>query len=116
MRAGPEAIRPMPKIKFVAHTGREHEVDAPVGQSVMQAALNNMVPGIIADCGGNCSCATCHVYIEAPWAQLTGQPSKEESDMIECALHTRPTSRLSCQINVTAGLDGLVVGLPESQT
>ena len=106
----------MPKIKFVAHTGREYEVEAAAGQSVMQAASNNMVPGIIADCGGNRSCATCHVYIDAPWSQRTGLPSKEESDMIECALHTRPTSRLSCQIDVTAELDGLVVGLPESQT
>ncbi len=106
----------MPKIRFVAHTGHEYETEAQVGQSVMQAALNGMVPGIIADCGGNCSCATCHVYVDTPWAERIRPPSREEGDMIECALHTRPTSRLSCQIGVTAELDGLVVGLPESQT
>jgi len=106
----------MPKIKFVAHTGKEYEVEAEVGQSLMQAAVNNMIPGILADCGGNCSCATCHVYVDAPWSLRTGQPSKQENDMIECALHTRLGSRLSCQILITADLEGLVVGLPESQT
>ena len=106
----------MPKIRFVAHTGQEYEADAVVGQSVMQAALNGMIPGIIADCGGNCSCATCHVYVDTPWSERILPPSKEERDMIECALHTRSTSRLSCQIGVTAELEGLVVGLPESQT
>jgi len=106
----------MPKIRFVAHTGQEYEAQAEVGQSVMQAAMNGMVPGIIADCGGNCSCATCHVYIDSPWSGRIGPPAKEESDMIECALHTRPTSRLSCQILISAELEGLVVGLPESQT
>lgn len=106
----------MPKITFVEFSGVRHEVEAEPGQSVMQAAVNNMVPGIIADCGGNCACATCHVYIDAPWnAKLPG-PTKEEGDMIDCALHTRPTSRLSCQVQITADLDGLVVGLPESQT
>jgi ferredoxin, 2Fe-2S len=106
----------MPKIRFIAHTGQEYETEAQIGQSVMQAALNGMVPGILADCGGNCSCATCHVYIDAPWSERISQPSKEERDMIECALHTRASSRLSCQIGVTAELEGLVVRLPESQT
>jgi ferredoxin, 2Fe-2S len=106
----------MPKVTFVEHGGQRHEVEVDTGQSVMQAAINHMVPGIIADCGGNCACATCHVYIDAPWDALTGTPGKEERDMIDCALHTRSTSRLSCQIKVTAELDGLVVHLPESQT
>jgi ferredoxin, 2Fe-2S len=106
----------MPKITFVEFSGTRHEVDAEDGQSVMQAAVSNMVPGIIADCGGNCACATCHVYIDAPWnARLPG-PTKEESEMIDCALHTRPSSRLSCQVKLDTELDGLVVGLPESQT
>jgi 2Fe-2S ferredoxin len=106
----------MPKITFIEHTGREHEVEAEIGQSVMQAATNNMVPGVIGECGGNCSCATCHVYIEPPWAERIEGPSSQEQEMIECALHTRPTSRLSCQIRVTVDLEGLTVKLPESQT
>ena len=106
----------MPKITFVEFGGQRHEVAVEVGQSVMAAAMNNMVPGIIADCGGNCACATCHVYVDAPWDARTVKPTKEENDMIECALHTRPASRLSCQVKITAELDGLVVMLPESQT
>jgi ferredoxin, 2Fe-2S len=106
----------MPKITFVEFNGQHHDVTVELGQSVMQAAVNSMVPGIIADCGGNCACATCHVYIETPWDERTGKPSKEETDMIDCALHTRSTSRLSCQVKITPDLEGLVVKLPESQT
>jgi 2Fe-2S ferredoxin len=106
----------MPRITFVEHSGAEHEVEAQVGQSVMQAAVNNMVPGIIADCGGNCSCATCHVYVAEQWRGHVPQPSKEEREMIECALHVQENSRLSCQLHVTPEMDGLVVRLPESQT
>jgi ferredoxin, 2Fe-2S len=106
----------MPKIVFIEFNGTEHRVDAQVGQSVMQAAANNMVPGIIADCGGNCACATCHVYIEQPWSSHTNPPSKDEKEMIECALHVTPASRLSCQVHVTPEMDGIVVRLPESQT
>ena len=106
----------MPKIVFIEFNGTEHRIDALVGDSVMQAAANHMVPGIIADCGGNCACATCHVYIEEPWNERANPPSKEEKEMIECALHVTPASRLSCQVHVTAALDGLIVRLPESQT
>lgn len=106
----------MPKIKFVEHSGREHLVDAPVGQSVMQAASNNMVPGIVADCGGNRACATCHVYVDGPWRGYIPPASKEEREMIECALHVEENSRLSCQIHITPELDGLVVRIPVSQT
>ena len=106
----------MPKIKFVEHSGQEHLVDAPVGQSVMQAASNNMVPGIVADCGGNRACATCHVYVDGPWRGYIPPASKEEREMIECALHVEENSRLSCQIYITPELDGLVVRIPVSQT
>ena len=106
----------MPKITFIEHTGQEHVVDSEIGQSVMQAAINNAVPAIVADCGGNCSCATCHVYVDAGWVKCVTPPSQGETDMLECALHIQETSRLSCQIAVTAELDGLVVRLPESQT
>jgi ferredoxin, 2Fe-2S len=105
----------MPKITFIEFSGTEHRVDAEVGLSIMQAAVNNLVPGIIADCGGNCACATCHVYIGEPWRSRTNPPSKEEKDMIECALHVEEVSRLSCQVHVTPALDGLIVRLPESQ-
>ena len=106
----------MPQIVFIEFNGTEHRVDAPVGDTVMQAATHHMVPGIIADCGGNCACATCHVYIEEPWSAQMNPPSKEEKDMIDCALHVTPASRLGCQVQVTEKLEGLVVRLPESQT
>jgi 2Fe-2S ferredoxin len=106
----------MPKITFIEHSGTKHEVQAEVGQSVMQAAVNNMVPGIIADCGGNCSCATCHVYVVEEWRTRLPPPSKEEKDMVECALEVRENSRLGCQVLITSEMDGLVVSLPASQT
>jgi 2Fe-2S ferredoxin len=106
----------MPKIKFIEHNGREHVVEAGVDRSLMQAAADHLVPGIIADCGGNCACATCHVYIDEAWASKLDSPLKPECEMIDCALHVRANSRLSCQIRVTPELEGLVVRLPESQT
>lgn len=106
----------MPKVIFVEHGGARHEVDVSVGRSVMQAATENSVPGIIGDCGGNCACATCHVYIDGPWRTLFSPPSKEEAEMLDCALHIQEGSRLSCQVIVTAAMDGIEVGLPESQT
>jgi 2Fe-2S ferredoxin len=106
----------MPNIVFIEFNGKEHSVDAKVGDTVMQVATAHMIPGILADCGGNCACATCHVYIGGPWSSRFAPPSKEEKEMIECALHVTSDSRLSCQVSVTAELDGLVVRLPESQT
>ena len=106
----------MARITFIEHGGKEHLIEAEVGQSVMQAATFHGVPGILADCGGNCACATCHVYVDAAWRGRTGEPSKTEREMIDCAIDVREESRLCCQIRVTAELDGLVVHLPESQT
>ena len=105
----------MPTIRFIEHSGREHAVDAKTGQSVMQAAVDNMVPGIIADCGGTCSCATCQAYIDEPW--LSKLPAMEEGEdgMLDGSSHRKENSRLSCQIVVTEELDGLVVRLPISQ-
>jgi ferredoxin, 2Fe-2S len=105
----------MPKIAFVEASGQRHTVDAAVGDSVMQAAVKHAVPGIIGSCGGNCSCATCHVYIASPWCERVPRPSNDEQAMVECALHLRPTSRLGCQVQLVAELDGIVVELPESQ-
>ena len=106
----------MPTVIFIEHNGTEHRVQAESGVSVMQAAILNNVPGIIADCGGNCACATCHVYVDAAWRARTGTASKNEAEMIDCALHVQEGSRLSCQIHLSAELDGVVVRLPESQT
>ena len=105
----------MPKITYIEHSGKEHVVDAPVGQTVMEAAVKNAVPGIDADCGGACACATCHVYVDDAWTGKTGKSSSMEDSMLDFANEVEPNSRLSCQIKVTAELDGLVVRLPASQ-
>ncbi len=105
----------MPKITYIEHSGKEHVIDAPAGQSVMEAAVKNAVPGIDADCGGACACATCHVYVDAAWAEKTGSADSMEQSMLDFASDVEDTSRLSCQIKITDALDGLVVRLPKSQ-
>ena len=105
----------MALIKYIDANGGEFEHQVEVGATVMQGAVDNMVDGIIAECGGACSCATCHCYIDDAWYERVGEPDDMEKDMIECAPEPRKTSRLSCQITVTEELDGLVVHLPESQ-
>ena len=105
----------MAKITFVEHNGTEHVVDVKSGLTVMEAAIKNNVPGIDADCGGACACATCHVYVGDGWLEKTGTPSAMEESMLDFAENVEPNSRLSCQIKVSDELDGLVVSLPESQ-
>ena len=105
----------MPKITYIEHDGTEHNVDAPVGTTVMNAALDNLVPGIDADCGGECSCATCHVMVAENWMPAVGQPSEAEESMLDLNPERQSNSRLSCQIPVTDELDGLVVNVPEFQ-
>ncbi len=105
----------MPKITFIEHDGTNRTVDAEVGSTVMEAAIRNGVPGIEAECGGACSCATCHVHVDDAWTEKVGKPSPMEEDMLDFAFDVRPTSRLSCQIKVTDELDGLVVKTPEQQ-
>ena len=105
----------MPKITFIAFGGARHEVDAPVGSTVMENAVRNLVPGIEAECGGACACATCHVYVDDAWTAAVGAPESMEEDMLDFAFDVRPTSRLSCQIKVKPELDGLVVHVPERQ-
>ena len=105
----------MTKVTFIEHDGAEHIVDAADGVSLMEAAVRNNVPGIDADCGGACSCATCHVYVDEAWGEQAGTPSDNEAAMLEFAENTSPASRLSCQIRVSAALEGLIVRLPESQ-
>lgn len=106
----------MPRLKFIEANGIEHEVDAREGQSVMQAATSNLVPGIIAECGGLANCATCHVYIDEAFRSKVPPPEQNEKEMLGCATHVKANSRLSCQIKMTQKLDGLVVHLPVSQT
>ena len=99
----------MPKITYIEHDGTEHPIEVAVGRSVMQGAVDNNVPGIDADCGGECACATCHVYIDAAWLDTVGLPvpGSQEASMLSFAAVTQPDSRLSCQIKVTPELDGL---------
>ena len=105
----------MAKITYIEHDGTQHAVDADNGTTVMNAALDNLVPGIDADCGGECSCATCHVMVDEAWMAKVGSPNETEESMLDLNPERQPNSRLSCQINVTDELDGLVVNLPEFQ-
>lgn len=105
----------MPKITFITHDGARRETEAKAGATVMETAIKNAVPGIEAECGGACACATCHVYVDDAWVAATGKPEAMEEDMLDFAHDVRPTSRLSCQIKVTDALDGLVVTVPERQ-
>ena len=105
----------MPKVTFITHEGKEYQVDAAVGSTVMEAAIHNRVPGIEAECGGACACATCHVYVDEAWREKTGAPGPNEEDMLDFAFEVRPNSRLSCQIRMTEEFDGLIVRIPERQ-
>ncbi len=105
----------MPKITYIDSDGTARTVEAEAGATVMEAAIKNGVPGIEAECGGACACATCHVYVEEEWRGKAGGPSPMEEDMLDFGYDVRPNSRLSCQIKVTADLDGLVVRVPERQ-
>jgi ferredoxin, 2Fe-2S len=105
----------MPKVTFIAFDGTRRAVSATAGRSLMRAAVDNDVPGIDADCGGQCACATCHVFVEPRWAALTGPRTAHEHDMLNFAADLRENSRLACQITVTDALDGLEVHLPEAQ-
>ncbi|AKI00271.1 ferredoxin [Hoeflea sp. IMCC20628] len=105
----------MTKITLVAYDGTRFEVAAENGSTVMENAIRNSVPGIEAECGGACACATCHVYVDEQWVDAVGAPAPMEEDMLDFAFDVRPTSRLSCQIKVRSELDGLVVHVPERQ-
>lgn len=105
----------MAKITYIEHDGTEHVVDVEDGLTVMEGAVRNMVPGIDADCGGACACATCHVYVDEAWTGKTGARSSMEESMLDFADDVRDNSRLSCQIKVSGALDGLIVRMPEEQ-
>ena len=105
----------MAKLTFIGSDGTRYEVQAENGSTVMENAIRNGVPGIEAECGGACACATCHVYVAEEWEAATGQPQPMEEDMLDFAYDVRPNSRLSCQIRVRPELDGLVVQTPSRQ-
>jgi 2Fe-2S ferredoxin len=105
----------MPTITFIDPEGEIHKVAAEIGSTVMETAMKNDVPGIIASCGGSCACATCHVYVDEAWLAKTGERSAEEEDMLDTAIDVEPNSRLSCQITVTEELDGLTVRVAARQ-
>jgi 2Fe-2S ferredoxin len=105
----------MPKITYIDQEGTARTVEADIGATVMETAINNDIPGILATCGGSCSCATCHVYLTEDWYEKLGEPGLDEADMLDTAHDLKPTSRLSCQIQVTEALEGLTVTTPARQ-
>ncbi len=104
-----------PTITFVDADGNRHTVAAAPGQSVMQAAIDNNVTGILADCGGCCSCATCHCYVGSAWVGMFAPASPEEAELVSYAFDPLPASRLSCQLVLTNAHDGIEIGLPRRQ-
>ena len=105
----------MPTITYIDHDGTERPIEAKNGETVMETAIKNSVPGIDADCGGACACATCHVYVDESFMDKVGQPEEMEQSMLDFAENVQANSRLSCQIQVSDELDGLRVTTPESQ-
>ncbi len=105
----------MIKLTYVDQSGAATSVEVEPNGTVMEAALLNNIPGIVAECGGGCSCATCHVYVDEAWVEKLPAPVAEESDLIEFLDGAQPNSRLSCQLELTSDLDGLTVRTPPSQ-
>lgn len=105
----------MAKITFIEDNGTTREVEAENGSTVMEAAIRNAVPGIEAECGGACACATCHVYVDEAWLAALKPAQPMEEDMLDFAFDVRENSRLSCQIKVSDALDGLIVRTPARQ-
>ena len=105
----------MAKIKYIEFNGNEHEIEVSNGLTVMEGAIKNKIPGIDADCGGACACATCHVYVDNKWIEKLSPKDDSEEDMLDFAFEVKSNSRLSCQITVSDEIDGLIVHLPTKQ-
>ena len=105
----------MAKIAYIEHNGKSHVVEVANGLSVMEGAVQNDIPGIDADCGGSCACATCHVYVDKKWFDKLPSKESTEEDMLDMAFEPKALSRLSCQLTVSDKLDGLVVKMPSKQ-
>ena len=106
----------MPKITYIEHNGKTHNIEVPNELSVMEGALQNNIPGIDADCGGACACATCHIYVDEKWLNKLPNKSEAEQDMLDMAIEPNRFSRLGCQITVNDDLDGMVVKMPSIQS
>ena len=104
----------MPQVTYVVPDGTSHVVDVPVGQSVMDGSVRSNLPGIVAECGGSCSCATCHVHLDEEFASLFDEATDEERDLLEFAEGADERSRLSCQLILTTGCEGVRVTVPDS--
>ena len=105
----------MPKITYIEHNGKSHTLEVANGLTVMEGAVQNNIPGIDADCGGSCACATCHVYVDEKWFKKLENKESAEEDMLDMAFEPKKFSRLSCQLTVSDVLDGLVVKMPSKQ-
>lgn len=103
------------RVKFTTGNGGQTVVDGEAGDSLMRVAANHLVPGLVGECGGTMACATCHAYVEEPWASMVAPASEQERAMLEGCIETRPSSRLTCQIMLDQSLDGIVVEIPASQ-
>ena len=106
----------MPKITYIEHNGKSHVQEVPNGLTVMEGAVQNNIPGIDADCGGACACATCHIYVDEKWFNKLPSKSEAEQDMLDMAIEPNKFSRLGCQITVNDDLDGMVVKMPSKQS
>jgi ferredoxin, 2Fe-2S len=105
----------MPKVTYIEHSGKEHVAEVPEGWSLMEGAVKNLIPGIDADCGGACACATCQVFVDLGWLAKLPTKTDMEETMLDFAPEQKPNSRLSCQVRMTAELDGIVLRLPKNQ-
>ena len=105
----------MAKITYIEHNGKSHVVKVPNQLTIMEGAIQNNIPGIDADCGGSCACATCHVYVDEKWFDKLPDIENAEEDMLDMAFEPKKFSRLGCQITITKDLDGLVVKMPSKQ-
>ena len=105
----------MTKIVYIEHGGKSHNIDVQNGLTVMEGAIQNNIPGIDADCGGSMACATCHVYVDEKWFSKLKEKESAEQDMLDVAFEPNSFSRLSCQLQVSDELDGLVVKMPSKQ-
>ena len=105
----------MPKITYIEHNGKSHTIEVAKGLTVMEGAVQNDIPGIDADCGGSCACATCHIYVNEKWFEKLNKKESAEEDMLDMAYEPNKFSRLGCQITITEELDGLVVKMPSKQ-
>lgn len=106
----------MPKVTYIEFNGTAHEIDLPIGSSLVEGAVQNDIPGIVAECGGSCMCSTCHVFVDESFvAKLPDMEEEEEELLEETAREAKENSRLSCQLRMTEEMDGIIVRLPETQ-